>query len=72
MILISDSNHNLCLKSVRIRRFSGPHFLTFGLNTETYRVSLCIQSECGKMRTEKTPNTNFFTQCIGKVFIMFF
>ena len=26
-----------------------PHFLAFGLDTERYEVSLCIQSECGKM-----------------------
>ena len=30
---------------------SGPHFPTFGMNTERYEASLCIQSECGKIRT---------------------
>ena len=35
-------------------------FPTFGLNTERYGVSLCIQSECGKIRTGKTPNTDTF------------
>ena len=30
---------------------SGPYFPAFGLNTERYEVSLCIQSECGKIRT---------------------
>ena len=29
----------------------GPYFPTFGLKTERYFVSLCIQSECGKIRT---------------------
>ena len=43
-----------CVKSVRIRRFSGPHFPAFGLN------KLCIQSECGKIRIWKTPNTDTF------------
>ena len=33
--------------------FSGPYFPAFGLNTERYGVSLCIQSECGKIRTRK-------------------
>ena len=33
--------------------FSGPYFLTFGLNTDRYSVSLPIQSKCGKMRTRK-------------------
>ena len=35
----------------------------FGLNTATYSVSLRTQSECGKIGTRKTPNTNIFTQC---------
>ena len=37
-----------------------PHFLAFGLNTERYGVSLRIKSECGKMRTAITPNTDTF------------
>ena len=48
------------VKSIHIRRYSGTHFPTFGLNTERYRVSLRIQSECGKMRTRITPNTDTF------------
>ena len=51
---------NHCIKSVRIRSYSGPHFPAFGLNTKRYSVSLCIQSECGKMRTRKTPNMDTF------------
>ena len=35
-------------------------FSAFGLNTETYRVSLRIQSERGKIRTRKTSNTDTF------------
>ena len=42
-----------CVKSVRIRKYSGPHFPAFG-------VYLRIQSECGKMRTRITPNMNTF------------
>ena len=49
-----------CVKSVCIRNFSGPHFSAFGLNTDIYSVNLRIQSECGKMRTRKTPNTDTF------------
>ena len=48
------------VKSVCIWSYSGPHFPEFGLNTERYGVSLCIQSECGKMRTRITPNTDTF------------
>ena len=39
------------VKSVSIRSYSGPHFPAFGLN---------IQSECGKMQTRITPNTDTF------------
>ena len=49
-----------CVKSVRIRSFSGPYFPTFGLNTEKYGVSIRTQSKCGKIRTRKTPNTDTF------------
>ena len=49
-----------CLKKVHIRNFSGPYFPAFGLNTGRYGVSLRIQSECGKIRTRKTPSTNTF------------
>ena len=47
-------------KSVSIRCYSGPHFPAFGLSTERYGVSLCIQSECRKMRTRITPNADTF------------
>ena len=49
-----------CIKSVRLRSYSGLHFLAFGLNTERYGVSLRIQFECGKIRTRKTPNADTF------------
>ena len=39
---------------------SGPYFPAFRLNTERYSVSLGVPSECGKIRTKKTPNTNTF------------
>ena len=32
----------------------------FGLNTERYEVYVSIQSECGKTRIRKTPNTDTF------------
>ena len=49
-----------CLKSVRIRSYSGTYFPAFWLNTERYKVSLHIQYECGKIRTRITPNTVTF------------
>ena len=58
----SSNNFGLehCVKSVLIRSFSGLYFPTFGLHTERYSVSLRIQSECGKIRTTKTPNIDNF------------
>ena len=53
-----------CVKSVQIRIFSGPHFPTFGLNTERYEVSLRVQSECGKYGPEKTPYLDTFHKVI--------
>ena len=55
---ISETRH--CVKTVRIRSYSGRHFPAFGMNTERYGVSLCIQSACGNMRTRITPNTDTF------------
>ena len=57
-ILISISPY--CVKNVLIWSYSGPYFPVLGLNTERYRVSLRIQSECRKMRTRATPNTDTF------------
>ena len=52
--------YNQCVKSVRIRGYSGPHFPAFGLNTEKYGVSLRIQSECGKMWSRITTHMETF------------
>ena len=35
-------------------------FPVFGLNMETYRVSLCIQVECGIMQARLTQYANTF------------
>ena len=45
---------------VLIRSFPGPYFLPFVLNTERYGVFLRTQTECRKIRTRKTPNTDTF------------
>ena len=45
-----------CIKSVRIRSYSCPHFPAFGQNTERFSVSL--RSGCGKIRTRIAPNTD--------------
>ena len=42
-----------CVKSVQIRNFSCLYFASFGLNTERYKVSLRIQTECGKIQTRR-------------------
>ena len=61
-----------CVKGVHIRSYSAPHFPAFGLNTERYSVSLRIQSECGKMRTRITPNTDTFYAVQLTKYIQFF
>ena len=49
-----------CVKSVRIRSYSGPYFPAFELNTERHEVSLGIQSECGKKWARIIPNMDTF------------
>ena len=49
-----------CVKSIRIRSYSGPCFPAFELNIEIYFVSLRIHSECEKIRTRITLNTDTF------------
>ena len=49
-----------CVKSDHIRSYSGQYFPAFGLNTGRYSVSLRIQSECGRIRTNISPNTDTF------------
>ena len=53
-------SYSKCPNSVRIRSYPGPYFPAFELNTERYFVSLCIQSEYGKIQTRITPNTDTF------------
>ena len=58
------------MKNVRIESFPGPCFPAFGLNTERYRVSLRFQSECGKIWTRKTPNTDTFYAVLDTPLLM--
>ena len=55
--IFKDTN---CVKNVCIRSYSGPYFPAFELNRERYTVSPLIQSECGKIRTRITLNTDTF------------
>ena len=55
-----SENHLHCMKNVRIRRFSSEYFPVFGLSTEIYGVNLPIQSQCEKIWTRKTTNTDIF------------
>ena len=47
-------------KILDLRKKKISHFPAFKLNTGKYGASLRIQSECEKMRTRITPNTNTF------------
>lgn len=66
-----------CLKSVRNRDFSGPSFLSFGLNTKIYKVHLCILSKSWKSSTRKLQIQKNFTEFVmnflicGKYFYVY-
>ena len=54
----SDVN---CVKSIRIRGWSGPHFAIFWVNTGTCSVNLHTQPRCGKKsRTRKNSEHRHF------------
>ena len=49
-----------CVKSVRVRSFSGPYFPVFGLNTDCARVSFLIKHSLYSVRMrENTDKKNF-------------
>ena len=56
---LKESTKN-CIKGARIRNFSGPYFLAFGLNKNRYSVSLRIKSDRRKIQARKTPYTDTF------------
>ena len=56
----SNTKNSTVRKVSKYGVFSGPHFHTFGLNTERYKVSLRIQSKTGKYGPEKTPYLDTF------------
>ena len=60
MIFSEDNFRMHCVKTIFIWNYSGPHCSAFGLNTERYRLSLRIHSECEKIWTRITPSTNTF------------
>ena len=63
--------HLQCVKIVCIRSYSSAHFPAFRLNTNSHRVSLGIQSKCGKMRTRIAPNRDTFHAVLNYQFIRF-
>ena len=58
-----------CVKSVRIRRFSGPYFPAFGLNMEKYRVSLLFCPNTGKYGPENSEYVPFPCSDNLKIFL---
>ena len=63
LLVVQCSGYH-CVRSVCIGSFSGPYFQAFGLNMERYKVSLRIQSKCGKVQTRKTLNKDTFCALI--------
>ena len=51
-----------CLKIVQIRRFSGPYFPVFRLNTEIYSVNLRIHPKYRKMRIRRNSVFGHFSR----------
>ena len=56
-----------CVKSVRIRSFSGPYFPAFRLKTESYGVALQIL--LGKARIDLAINHTLGHKPVGMLFI---
>ena len=52
-----------CVKSVRIRSYSGPHFSRIFSHSDWIRSPYSVR--CGKMRTRITPNTDTFYAVIS-------
>ena len=59
-------NSNTVRKVSKYGVISGPYFPVLGLNTEKYFVSLCIQSECGKIRTRNNSVFGHFSRSESK------
>ena len=62
---VQKASTSHCVKSARIRSYSGPHFYphfpAFRLNTERISpYSVRMREIAGKMRTRITPNTDTF------------
>ena len=53
-----------CVKSVRIRSYSGPYFPTFGLNTDRYSVSV-------RMRENMDQNNSEYEHFLRSVYVCF-
>ena len=51
-----------CVKTVRIRSFSGSYFPAFDLNTEIYRVNSVVTLNSGIYGQEKLRIWTLFTQ----------
>ena len=59
---VCTSTEHHCVKSIRIRSFSSPCLLAFGLNRERYGVCIRIRPEC---RSEKLQIRRLFTKCMS-------
>ena len=55
-----------CVKSVRIWSYSGPHFSSFGLNTESYGVILVLIFLHSDWIRRDTPHLSLFSPNAGK------
>ena len=61
MLTPADFDHGACsFITFKTRIFAGPYFPAFGLNTESYSVSLLFSSTAGKSASKIITNTDNF------------
>ena len=59
--------HFLCVKSVRIRSYSGPHFPAFGLNISLYSVQIQENADQNKSEYGHFSRLTTLLKCSGKI-----
>ena len=63
-------NNDHCVKCVRIRSYSGPHFPAFGLNSERYGVSLLYSVQMRENADQNNSEYGHFLSSEGHTVIM--
>ena len=67
VLVVRNSIHSHCVKSVQIRSFSDLYFSVFVLNAEIYGNTDIFRVKYGKITTRKTPYLDTFDAVSGKI-----